>query len=842
LSSRKQTIQGADDAVIELSLTEAALIITYRAPNLSEGESVYLTLGTHREIGSAVLPFDRNNEGSTVFLPFKSDLLLVAVVKDGKLDCYQRKWEHWKWSERTAASGCLAKFHNGTLTFNLPRAALSASKSLDLLVYAKDLTENDAWGRLYGCSDKCAAAGWGDKYIPNYCEVSLDSTAAELSVPRSRLNANRSTVRIYQLFVRLFGNTNETRTPNGTLARNGVGKFNDINDAALKSLRKMGFTHIWLMGVLQQASGTDYSSIDQPPDDPDLLKGIAGSPYAIKDYFDVCPDYAEKPGQRLDEFKLLLARIHKHDMKALIDFVPNHVARSYDSDARPELNFGEKGNGGVGDDRSIFFSPQNNFFYLKPDGNGPPLRLPTCKDGQAISPTCKAVAAPCERRIFSENATDGHKPPLQKCDGFFDREKEHGKVSGNNKVSWAPDLDDWYETAKLNYGFDFTGSSKNVSEYPNALTPDKPIPDTWKKMDRVLEHWQAVGVDGFRCDMSHMVPPEFWNWVIAQARARQVDVVFIGEAYDNDPAKVPGLDPIISKLHGGISNVMFDLLNAGFDAVYDDQTYRVLKKIYEGPGWANDIDDARPDDFIFENSIRYAENHDEVRLAAKSQWGGVGKQAGPAICAILYGLSRGPIMLYNGQEVGEPGEGLEGFGNNDARTSIFDYWSMPELVKWVNRHKYDGERLSLEQRELRAFYSRLINLIGEPAFRDGICIPLNRANRDNPNYGRLPNEQASGHWLYSFLRHDLDSTQTFLIIVNLNPWESLKNVRIVLPDSAAQSIGLNGVVPGSKIHLTDRLAIGQPISVETTASEAIGAGVSIVDLPALTPIYFEMSI
>ena len=838
---RKQILHGADDAAIQLSLTETALIITYRAPNLREGKSVYLTLGTHREIGSAILPFDRYNEGSTVFLPFKSDLLIFAAVKEEKLHCYQRIWEHWKWSERTAASGCLAKFHDGALTFHFQRAALSAWKSLDLVLYAKDLTENDGWGRFYGCSDKCAAAGLGDKYIPNYRELNLDSTAAELSIQRSRLNANRSTVRIYQLFVRLFSNTNETRIPNGTLARNGVGKFNHINDAALKSLRKMGFTHIWLMGVLQQASGTDYSSIGQPADDPDLLKGIAGSPYAIKDYFDVCPDYAAKPEKRLDEFKLLLERIHKRKMKALIDFVPNHVARSYTSDVRPELNFGEKGNGGMGDDRSIFFSPQNNFFYLKPDGNGPPLRLPTWKDGQPISPTCKAVAA-LRERISSENATDGHRPPLQKCDGFFDGEKEHGKVSGNNKVSWAPDLDDWYETAKLNYGFDFTGSSKNVREYPNALTPEKPIPDTWKKMDRVLEHWQAVGVDGFRCDMAHMVPPEFWNWAIAQARARQADVVFVGEAYDNDPAKVPGVDPIISKLQGARSNVMYDLLNAGFNAVYDDQTYRALKKIYEGPGWANDIDDARPDDFIFENSIRYAENHDEVRLAAKSQWAGVGKQAGRAICAIVYGLSRGPIMLYNGQEVGEPGEGLEGFGSNDARTSIFDYWSMPELVKWVNRRRYDGERLSPEQSELRSFYSRLINLIGEPAFRDGICIPLNGANRDNPNYGRLPNEQPSGHWLYSLLRHDLVSSQTFLIAVNLNPWESLKNVRIVLPGSAAQSIGLNRVVPDSRIHLTDRLAIDQPISVETTASEATGAGVPIVDLPALTSIYFEMSI
>ena len=147
----------------------------------------------------------------------------------------------------------------------------------------------------------------------------------------------------------------------------------------------------------------------------------------------------------------------------------------------------------------------------------------------------------------------------------------------------------------------------------------------------------------------------------AGARHGKPDVVFIGEAYDNDPAKVPSTDPVISKLNNGKSNVMFDLLNAGFNGVYDDPTYRVIKKIYEGPGWANDIDGARTDDFIFDNSLRYAENHDEVRLAAKSQWGGIGMKVGVPVSAILYGLSRGPVMVYNGQEVGEPGDGVEGF-------------------------------------------------------------------------------------------------------------------------------------------------------------------------------------
>ena len=103
---------------------------------------------------------------------------------------------------------------------------------------------------------------------------------------------------IYQLFVRHFGNTNETRKPNGTLAENGVGKFADINAAALDSLRDLGITHVWLTGVLQQATRTDYTAIGQPADDPDICKGRAGSPYAIKDCFDVCPDYALDPARR----------------------------------------------------------------------------------------------------------------------------------------------------------------------------------------------------------------------------------------------------------------------------------------------------------------------------------------------------------------------------------------------------------------------------------------------------------------------------------------------------------------------------------------------------------------
>jgi glycosidase len=814
-----QTISGSNSATIAISLSDVDLAIEYRAPNFIPGRcAVFVALATHRETGSAIVPFQRGVEGSTVFLPFKADLLVWSTSQTESRFCNERKWERWKWNDPATSAENRVKIGDAVLEFQFPRSQFGGAKRIDCAVYAKDFSENDGWGKIFGCNDRSVEAGIGDRYVAQYLEIDLHPATEKIAQSRTRLRSPR--MRIYQLFVRLFGNTNETRKPDGTIDENGVGKFNDINDAALSSFREMGFTHIWLTGVLQQATGTDYSSIGQPADDPDLLKGMAGSPYAIKDYFDVCPDYAEQPAQRLEEFKALLDRIHKHGMKALIDFVPNHVARSHNSDVRPELNFGSKGNGGAGDDISIFFSPQNNFFYLQPDGNGPPLLLPTWKEGQPVSPTCKL--------------------PEIKCDGLFDGEIKFGRVTGNNVVSWTPAIYDWYETAKLNYGFDFTDPTKSRREYPNANTPEKVVPDTWNKMDRVLEHWQALGIDGFRCDMAHMVPPEFWKWIIARAQARHVDVVFVGEAYDNDPMKVPGVDPVISKLHDGRSNVMFDLLDAGFSGVYDDPTYRAIKKIYEGPGWANDIDDARLDDFIFENSLRYAENHDEVRVAAQSQWGGLGMEVGVPVSAILFGLSRGPIMLYNGQEVGEPGEASEGFGGNDARTSIFDYWSMPEFAKWVNGHKYDGGRLSTEQKQLRAFYSRLLNVLGEPAFRDGVCISLNAANCDNPNYGRLSNEQPSGHWLYSFLRHD--SNQTFLVVVNLNPWESLRNVRIVLPFPAAQSIALSEQAPDTKISLKNRLAFERTPYLETTVSEATSVGIPIVDLPALTPLYLETSI
>jgi len=817
-TARELLIEGSENVTVAVFVSDGEIAFRFRAPTpFATAQNIFIALRTHRGIGAAVLPFIRHAEGSTVFLPFKADLLLSAEIRGDPTTAFFRRWERWRWSERERTDAFEVGDQNGEFVFRIPRALTGDAASIDLVTYAKDPNANDGWGWLWGCSDRTVDSGIGDKYIPNYHELNLEAEATPTLILRDRHSAGQERIRIYQLFVRLFGNANGTRKQNGTLAENGVGKFADINDTALTSIRQMGFTHIWLTGVLQQATATDYSDIGQPADDTDLLKGLAGSPYAIKDYFDVCPDYAEKPAERLKEFQELIARLHAHGLKAIIDLVPNHVARSYNSCVKPDCNFGTSGGGaGAGDDTTKFFHPHNNFFYLTPDGNGPPLRLPTFRDGQPISPTCQLPGA--------------------QCDGFFDGEKEFGRVTGNNVVSWTPHLNDWYETIKLNYGFDFTDPSKSIREYPNAWSPDKPIPDTWIKVDEVIAHWQSLGVDGFRCDMSHMVPPEMWSWTITQARRRRPDVFFIGEAYNDDPAKVPGSDPVVSQLNWGQGNALFDLLNAGFNAVYDAPAYRALKRIYDDAGWANDIDREITDEFIGHNSVRYAENHDEVRLAASREWGGIGMEVGRPVSAILYGLSRGAIMLYNGQEVGESGAGAEGFGGDDARTSIFDYWSMPEFVKWVNDHKYDGARLSPEQKQLREFYGRLVNVVGEPAFRDGKFFPLNRANQDNEQFGRLPGEQASGHWLYAFLRYDISTGQRFMVVANLHPAITFQNVRVLLSSGALQFLGLAN--DSTTLSLVERLR-GEVEPIRLTTGEANLKGIPVAEFPALSAFYFE---
>lgn len=524
---------------------------------------------------------------------------------------------------------------------------------------------------------------------------------------------------IYQLFVRHFGNLNTKRKPNGTISENGCGKFADITDKALAAIAGMGFTHVWLTGALEHACGTSYAG--QPAVDEKLLKGKAGSPYAVMDYFDVAADLALDSEDRINEFQLLLGRCHAAGLKVLIDFIPNHVARAYKSDVRPELSFGE------GDDTAKFFDVDNHFYYLEAGKN---LVLP-----------------------------GGEYP-----------EEQPARVTGNNAISHTPGQFDWYETVKLNYGFDFTNGTKTFENREKQ-------PKTWRTMDEIIAYWQGLGVDGFRCDMAHMVPMEFWRWAVKRAKAREQKVCFFAEAYDTDPMKVT---------HG---NVLDELLDAGFEGVYDSKSYDLVKGIYEKGKWANDLDDVLFDEKRLHSMLRYAENHDEVRLASPKHWGGNGARVGMPVCAFLFGIGQGASLFYNGQEVGEPAIGAEGYSGDDGRTSIFDYTSLPELQKWVYGHCYSGFDLSEEQKALREWYLSWMNLIQQPAFAAGKTYGLNASNKHNPSYGRLTGETCSGHWLYSFLRYDEIADQAYLVAINFHPKETLKDITIELPEAAREWLG-----------------------------------------------------
>ena len=813
---------GADNVRYVITQSDTGLEIRLLGAGVDrDDQAVFVALGTGTETGSALVPPAKDREGSAVWLPFSADLLLVSKQAGNREERYLRRWKGTQWGPRDPAGDAFSSIAEpAQVTIRIPAKLLGKQKRTNLAVWLKDLRANDGWGRLYGAVDAAMASGTGDRTMRHYL-VAETGGGSTVFRREGRTSPAAPKVRIYQLLPRLFGNTNETRKPSGTIEENSTGKFSDLNEKSLAELKSMGFTHLWLTGVIQQATATDYSAIGEPADDPDLLKGLAGSPYAIRDYFDICPDYADDPAKRIDEFKELVGRIHDKGMKVIIDFVPNHVARSHQSTVKPELSFGGK------DDRTKFFDPANNFFYLTADsgaeGGGPPLRLPTVDgDGRATSPTLQAAS--------------------QSGDGLFDGEKESGRVTGDNRVTWTPPADSWYETVKLNYGYDFTGRSKDTRRYPHGAKADIPVPDTWKKMDEVIAHWQGLGVDGFRADMAHMVPPEFWRWLVGRARERNPDVFFVAEAYDKDLAKVPGGDEEAAQTIRG--NTMLELLNAGFDAVYDDPAYDAVKAIYDDNGTANDIDKEMREPFFHDNALHYAENHDEVRLAAGSQWGGHGMDVGRPVSALLFGLSRGPVMLYHGQEVGEPAAGAEGFGGDDARTTMFDYWSMPEFAKWVNDGKFDGGRLSEQQQALRDFYRRLLAAVDQPAFRDGDFYPLNPDNKDNESYGRV-GRGISGHWLYSYLRHDPATGQRMLVVVNLHPTETLRDIRIGFPRRAIAFLGWDALAGSKTVQIVarDRLGDvpGEIAEIATTPAEMERPGFRIKELQPLTAAYYELS-
>ena len=287
---------------------------------------------------------------------------------------------------------------------------------------------------------------------------------------------------IYQVLPRLFGNKNENCIKNGTKEENGTGKFNDLDNKALGRIRDLGATHIWLTGVIRHATQTDYSAYGIPMQNAEVVKGKAGSPYAIADYYDIDPDLAVEPENRMKEFEDLVTRAHNAGLKVVIDFVPNHVARQYKSICKPEEveDIGEK------DNTSLHFSTDNNFYYCW--GNALDL----------------------------SDITQGKEQTYQ---------EQPAKATGNDQFSNRPSRNDWYETVKLNYGIDYCDAGGRSTHFD-------PIPDTWDKMTTILLFWAGKGVDAFRCDMAEMVPPAFWTWATDKVKYKYPEMLFIGEVYN----------------------------------------------------------------------------------------------------------------------------------------------------------------------------------------------------------------------------------------------------------------------------------------------------------------------
>lgn len=449
---------------------------------------------------------------------------------------------------------------------------------------------------------------------------------------------------VYQMMFHLWGNQKTDVKRNGSAAENGVTKFKDVSTKGLQALKKKGYSHLYTTGILEHATMEDFSAFGSPLDHPQVVKGRAGSPFAIKDYYDVNPFLADKPAERMQEFFAMLDRVHQADLKLVLDFVPNHLARAYHSDQKPAgvVDFGQK------DNKDLSFSPSNNFYYLP----GTQFTIPT-----------------------------GVNPPVPVTVPYIEIP---AKVSGNNVFSAQPSIHDWFETVKLNYGVDLQHGNQ---------THFDPIPDTWLKMTDVLVYWTQKGVDGFRCDMAEMVPVEFWAYAIPKVKAINPEVVFIAEIYNPQEYRnyifKGGFDYLYDKvgLYDGIRHIMEKKPGA---------TTADITRV-----WQNESGD------FANHMLRFLENHDETRLnspgfAATNFWSTI---PGMVLTASMHD---GPLMIYFGQEFGEKAQEIEGFNEADDRTTMFDFYRVDTHQRWLNGGKFEGGKLTAAEKEIDSFYSELL--------------------------------------------------------------------------------------------------------------------------------------
>ncbi len=553
---------------------------------------------------------------------------------------------------------------------------------------------------------------------------------------------------IYQVFTRLFGNTKSNNIPWGSLEENGVGKFHHFTDKALQEIKDLGITHIWFTGVPHHAVITDYSDYGISNDDPDVVKGRAGSPYAVKDYYNVNPDLAEDPARRLQEFLELIKRSHAQGLKVLIDIVPNHVARGYEGKTNPPgiKDFGAQ------DDTSVTYRRNNNFYY-NPHEN---FKVPMALDGYL--------------------PLGGEPHPL--ADGYY--REVPSKWTGNGSRLSQPHFHDWYETVKINYGIQPDGTKDFVSlpdgfhrqgyEQHLEFWKTQEVPDSWKKFKDITQYWLKLGVDGFRFDMAELVPVEFWSYLNSQIKSKNDQALLLAEVYN-------------PKLYR-------DYIQLGkMDYLYDKvELYDTLKHIIQGNGSTDNIPtilEGLAD--IEHHMLHFLENHDEQRIASP-QFAGNAQYAKPAM-VLSATISTSPTMIYFGQEVGEPGAEDAGFGK-PSRTSIFDYIGVPHHQRWVNNLKFDGGQLSPEEKELRDFYRRLLNFTL-------INTALLGEYREVHQYNRVQTKGYSDQ-VYAYLR--FKGEEKLLVICNFSPSQSQQFDLLLPPDIIAT---LN--IRDGKTSITDQL-------------------------------------
>lgn len=533
-------------------------------------------------------------------------------------------------------------------------------------------------------------------------------------ISQSTSTQRQDKIIVYQVLTRLFGNQRTTNKPWGTAEENGVGKFADFTDKALREIKALGVTHIWYTGVPHHALVRDYTTFGISNDDPDVVKGRAGSPYAVKDYFNVNPDLALDPANRMAEFEALIRRSHRNGLKVVIDIVPNHVARRYEGLTNPPgvRDFG------ADDNKNVEYSRDNNFYYIPRKA----FEVPEFGDYRPLNGEAHAM-----------------------IDGKF--EEFPAKWTGNGSRRPKPDANDWYETVKVNHGIRPDGT-KDFPELPEGYDKKgilehyefwkgNEVPDSWKKFRDIALYWTEKGVDGFRFDRAEMVSVEFWSYMNSNIKMHNPDAFLLAEI--DNPAEYRNY------IRLGKIDYLYDKVG-----LYDK-----LKDILHGKASADEITGLRVRlSDISGHMLHFLDHHDEQRLASP-EFAGSGRN-GRSLMVLSTTISSSPMMVYFGQEVGEAGNEDAGFGKR-SRTSIFDYIGVPAHQRWMNGGKFDGGQSSAEERELRSFYKSLLNFALRSKAIRGSFAEIQSANRTNAAYPLA---------VYSYVRWE--AADRLVISVNLS--------------------------------------------------------------------------